>query len=61
MKNYTGSTLQKTQCFGYWRWVHLRKCSKCGDVTKILGNDTRRPPSLGVGAILCHCGAQITL
>jgi len=55
------STLGKRQFFGYWRWVHIRKCATCGLEVKLLGNDTRMRPSLPPGAIICSCGKQILL
>jgi hypothetical protein len=47
--------------FGVWRWVHIRICKACNREYKILGNDSRRRPSLPPGAIRCDCGANVTL
>ena len=46
------NSLYKEQFFGHWRWVHIRTC-KNGHETRILGNDTRRIPTLPPGAIKC--------
>lgn len=53
--------LEKRQFWGHWRWVHRLTCGSCGKVTKLLGNDTRRGPSLPPGAIICECGAAIRM
>jgi len=45
-------TLEKQQFFAHWRWVHIRHCEN-GHTMRILGNDTRKPPSLPPGAIKC--------
>lgn len=57
------STLQKTRCgFGRWRWLHIRHCSVCKAEHRILGNDTKLPPSLPPGAIKCAtCGGLVVL
>jgi len=50
----TGGEMYKTRCgWGRWRWVHIRKCQKCGHEHRILGNDSRLRPSLPPGAIKC--------
>ncbi len=53
--------LEKRQFYGYWRWVHLLTCAACGVTVRLLGNDTRRKPSLSPGAIVCVCGKQISM
>ena len=51
--------MEKRQFFGYWRWVHVRTCKNNHSV-RILGNDTRRSPSLPPGAIRCPvCEEQV--
>jgi hypothetical protein len=58
----SGPGLYKTRGgWGYWRWVHVRRCEKCGARHNVLGNDTRLRPCLPVGAIMCHCGGLIPL
>jgi hypothetical protein len=46
---------------GQWRWVRERKCTQCGRVYKILGNNSRGRPQLGRGGIRCDCGAIVIL
>ena len=59
---YTSPTLSKSQFFGHWRWVHHRICPNCGHDNKLLGNDTRRPPSLPRGGVQCSkCGEVVRM
>ena len=53
--------VEKVQRFGHWEWVAKRQCVN-GHVTRIIAGDTRRAPSLGVGAIRCsQCEALVRL
>lgn len=46
--------------FGFWRWVHIRKCSKCQKEHHIMGNKTNMKPSLPPGAMKCeHCDGLV--
>lgn len=58
----TQKTVYKQRAgWGYWRWVHIRHCAKCGAERHILGNNSKGHPQLGKGAIMCECGGLIPL
>lgn len=52
---------KKQTGFGSWRWVHVRKCRRCGEEHHITGNSTKQPPTLPPGAIMCKCGEKVYL